>query len=229
MKFLPKTVSFQPLSVEARRGRVIQGWKGEVRNKTGRVNNGKENGEINLDVVQSERFRMMCLHCLADDNWRERGWCEGGKWVRVFYFSETENNKKYLKQKQKRKHSGGFQAGDTGSFPWKMCVSVSSLIGKNVPWSLIFHCRTSIDGAKNNLWDIQSVPAFDKSQSRPQASGCNRMFINSASVTSVGARPIIGNDWEIMKTSADLPLPWWPLAGRSPGDFDSRGADAAVC
>lgn len=54
------------------------------------------------------------------------------------------------------------------------------------------------------------------------------MFINSASVTSVGATQIIGNDWEIMKASAGLSLPSWPLTSRSPGDFDSSGADPAV-
>lgn len=109
-----------------------------------------------------------------------------------------------------------------------MCQCVNHDQEKRFPWCLIFHCRTSIDGAKNNLWDVQSVPTSDKSQSRPQASGCDRMFINSASVTSVGATQIIGNDWEIMKASAGLSLPSWPLTSRSPGDFDSSGADAAV-
>lgn len=40
---------------------MIQGWKREVKKETGRVHAGKGDGEINLDVVQSERFRLWRL------------------------------------------------------------------------------------------------------------------------------------------------------------------------
>lgn len=228
MKMLPETVCFQPLSVEEGKrqsdttletrveepDRQSEHWKRKWRNKS---------WCCAIRTISNAASRLLNSWKLMRERLVRRG--KMGQGFLFFCYWKTT---KAQKQKLRRKHSGGLQGGDTGPFPRKMCASVSSLIGKNVPWSLIFHCHTSIDGTKNNLWDIQSVPTSDESQSRPQASGCDRMFINSASVTSVGATQIIGNDWEIMKTSADLPLPWWPLTRWSPGDFDSRGADAAA-
>lgn len=155
MKILPETVCFQPLSVAEGKSRGAQGWKQEMRKETDRENTGKWNCKMNLDVVQSEWFRRLCLHCLAMKMMRKRLAWKGKMGQGFLFFCYWKTTKeKNLKQKLKRKHSGGLQGGDTGPFLRKMCVSVSTLIGKNVPWSLIFHCRTSIDGSKNNLWDV---------------------------------------------------------------------------
>lgn len=125
---------FQPLSGEEGKGkkegkgRVIQGWKREVKNETGRVHAGKGDGEINLDVGQSERFRMRRLQCLAAENW----WAGGGKMGQSILFFFCWKATKIHRQKQKRKHEGGLWGGDAGPFARKMCVSVSTLIRKSV-------------------------------------------------------------------------------------------------
>lgn len=152
----------------------------------------------------------------------------GGKMGQGILFFVLKNNKNSEAEAEKKTRRRLVRRRRRTIFSENVCQCVSPDQEKRFPWCLRFHCRTSIDGAKNNLWDVQSLPTSDKSQSRPQASGRNRMFINSASVTSVGTTQIIGNDWEITTASADLLVPSWQLTSWSPGDFDASGTDAAV-
>lgn len=111
---------------------------------------------------------------------------------KLFIFLFWLKTTKFQKENLKRKHQN-LQAVDR--LAWKMCVSVSALIGGKVffPPRTIFHCCTSIDEQKITCYTSK---AFQHLTVTKLAAGLwlRPMFIKGAFVTS--PMQIIETDWE---------------------------------